>query len=349
MPDAASLPALLSATLAPRTALLAEPHDGVVRLFNGFLEGCPDLVAEVYGDTLVLLNHARPAAAGATTVDEAQRFYLATLPWLQAVVVKSRYATPDDPRFFRNGVLTHGTAPAREVREHGVRYAVELLLNQDTSFYPDTRPLRRWALGHLVGARVLNTFAYTGSLGVAALAGGARQLIQLDRTRGFLDVARTSHALNAQITGPETFWAGDFFAAVARLKRDRALFDCIFLDPPFFSTSAQGTVNLVTESQRLINKVRPLLADGGRLVAVNNALFLSGAEYFRTLEELCTGGYLAIEELMSVPDDCIGYPDTRIRTLPADPAPFNHATKIAILRAKRKDARQVAPAGDPVR
>lgn len=336
MPDDAALPALLAAALTPRRPLLTEPHEGAVRLFNGFLEGSPDLVAEVYADTLVLLNHARPAEAGAAAVEAAQKFYLAALPWLRAVVVKSRYALPLDRCFTRNGVLTFGDAPAGELREHGVRYALELLLNQDTSFYPDTRQLRRWALDRLAGARVLNTFAYTGSLGVAALAAGARRLVQLDRTRGFLEIARRSHALNGHATSPDTFWAGDFFAAVARLKRDRALFDCIFLDPPFFSTSAHGTVNLVSESQRLINKVRPLLADGGRLVAVNNALFLSGADYLRTLEELCADGYLTIEELIPVPDDCTGFPDTRVRALPAAPEPFNHATKIAVLRAKRK-------------
>ena len=336
MPDA-SLSDLLATALAPRTALLAEPHEGVVRLFNGFLEGQPSLVAEVYADTLVLLNYAEPAEAGEAAVEEAQCFYLGQLPWLRAVVVKSRYTTPSDPRFTRNGIVTHGDAPARSVREHGVRYAIDLLLNQDTSFYPDTRLLRRWARNQLAGARVLNTFAYTGSLGVAALAAGAKRVVQLDRTRAFLELARASHALNGHATGIDTFWAGDFFAAVARLKRDRALFDCIFLDPPFFSTSAQGTVNLVTEGRRLINKVRPLLADGGRLVAVNNALFLPGADYHHSLEELCADGYLSIEELIAVPEDCTGYPATRQRALPADPAPFNHATKIAILRAKRKD------------
>ena len=337
MPATPTLSDLLATALAPRTALLAEPHEGVVRLFNGFLEGQPSLVAEVYADTLVLLNYAEPAEAGEAAVEEAQCFYLGQLPWLRAVVVKSRYTTPSDPRFTRNGIVTHGETPARSVHEHGVRYAVDLLLNQDTSFYPDTRLLRRWALDHLAGARVLNTFAYTGSLGVASLAAGAKRLVQLDRTRAFLEIARASHALNGHETGIDTFWAGDFFAAVARLKRDRALFDCIFLDPPFFSTSAQGTVNLVTEGRRLINKVRPLLADGGRLVAVNNALFLPGADYLHSLEDLCADGYLSIEELIAVPEDCTGYPATRVRALPADPAPFNHATKIAILRAKRKD------------
>ena len=334
--SAAPLASLLAASLAPRQPLLAEPHDGAVRLFNGFLEGCPTLVAEVYADTLVLLNHANPPAGGFAAVEEAQRFYLAQLPWLKTVWVKSRHAAPGDASCSREGRLTHGTATAREIRERGVRYALDLTLNQDTSFYPDTRNLRHWAIAQLKGQRVLNTFAHTGSLGVAALAGGARRVIQLDRARSFLDLARASHALNGFSTEPDAFWAGDFFAAVSRLKRTAQLFDCVIIDPPFFSTSAQGTVNLLSESARLINKVRPLLADGGRIVAVNNALFLPGADYLRTLEELCADGYLAVEELLPIPDDCIGYPGTRIRPLPVDPAPFNHATKIAILRVKRK-------------
>jgi 23S rRNA (cytosine1962-C5)-methyltransferase len=330
------LPELLAAALAPRIPLLVAPHTGVLRLFNGFLEGCPLLVAEIYADTLVLLNHARPAADGAEVLETAQRFYLEQLPWLRCVLVKSRYAAPGEPGYSRNGRVVAGAAPVMEIAEHGLRYSVDLLLNQDTSFYPDTRLLRRWALERLEGARVLNTFAYTGSLGVAALGGGASSLIQLDRTRSFLDVAQASHGLNGQPTSLETFWAGDFFAAVARLKRDRAMFDCIFLDPPFFSTSGRGTVNLVTESLRLINKVRPLVADGGRLVAVNNALFLSGADYWRSLEEIAADGYVEIEETVPVPEDCCGFPETRLRSLPVDPAPFNHATKIAVLRIRRR-------------
>ena len=86
----------------------------------------------------------------------------------------------------------------------------------------------------------------------------------------------------------------------------------------------------------LINKVRPLINDGGYLVAVNNALFLSGNDYIEALEALCTEGYLQIEELIPVPDDFTGYTQTRLRSLPVDPAPFNHATKIAVLKVRRK-------------
>jgi 23S rRNA (cytosine1962-C5)-methyltransferase len=37
-----------------------------------------------------------------------------------------------------------------------------------------------------------------------------------------------------------------------------------------------------------------------------------------------------------VPDDIIGHPDTRVGHFVTDPAPFNHPTKIAVLRVRRK-------------
>ncbi len=37
--------------------------------------------------------------------------------------------------------------------------------------------------------------------------------------------------------------------------------------------------------------------------------------------------------------DCAGFLKTRIGSPPADPAPFNHSTKIAVLRVRRKDGR----------
>jgi 23S rRNA (cytosine1962-C5)-methyltransferase len=58
----------------------------------------------------------------------------------------------------------------------------------------------------------------------------------------------------------------------------------------------------------------------------------------QTLEGLCKDGYLKIQELISIPEDFTGYPETRVRMPMTDPAPFNHSTKIAVLTVKRKSA-----------
>lgn len=319
--------------------LAADPaHAGGARLFNGFVEGWPDLAAEVYAHTLVLHNHADPPDAGGPAVEAALAFYRERLPWLRAGLVKDRHSPAPEAR---RGRLAFGAAADTRLTEAGVRYALDLRLNQDTGFYLDTRGLRAWARAQLAGRTVLNTFAYTGSLGVAALAGGAARVVQLDRSRAGLNLAKTSYTLNGFPIRKADFLAADFFSTAGRLRRAGAQFDCVILDPPFFSATAAGRVDLVAESGRLINKVRPLVADGGWLVAVNNALFVSGAAFLQTLTTLSQDGYLEPETLIPVPADCAGHPETVTRPLPADPAPFNHATKIAVLRVRRKTARPV--------
>jgi 23S rRNA (cytosine1962-C5)-methyltransferase len=324
---------LLETCLKNRADLFDERHESAFRLFNGFYEGYPALALDVYARTLVIHNYAEPPEDGIPALDSARIFLRSSLPWLRTVILKSRNA-PDPEE--RRGQVIEGDVPDRKICEHGFWYALDLTMHRDASLYLDTRNLRKWALDNLGEKTVLNTFAYTGSLGVAALGGGAKRVVHLDINRNFLNVAKTSYTLNGFPVHKADFISGDFFPGVARLKRTGALFDCVFLDPPFFSTTAMGTVDLVAEGKRLINKVRPLVADGGWLVAVNNALFLSGWEYLSMLKELCADGYLSIESLVPVPEDFIGYPETRVGEFVTDPAPFNHPTKIAILKVRRK-------------
>lgn len=322
---------LLEAALAARFALLDPRHEGAVRLFNGFYEGEPDLVVDLYARTLVIFNHAQPPAGAQEAIRAAQAFFLSQLPWMNAVVLKTRHGETLEAR---RGVVLYGEKPDRRIREHGVWYAIDLLLSQDAGLYLDTRGLRQWALRSLSGKSVLNAFAYTGSLGVAAMASGATRVVHLDRSRRFLNVAKTSYTFNGFPIHKPDFQAVDFWTQTSRMRRHGECFDCVFLDPPFFSLTSKGRVDLVADSARLINKARPLVSPGGYLVAVNNALFVSGRDSMATLERLCDDGYLSIEEIIPVPADVTGYPHTIRRTPPADPAPFNHSTKIAVLRVK---------------
>ena len=166
------------------------------------------------------------------------------------------------------------------------------------------------------------------------MAGGASTVVQTDRNGQFLNLAKDSYSLNGFPIYKKDFIAQDFFPVIAKLKNTKQFFDCVIIDPPFFSTTSKGKVDLVNESARIINKVRPLINDSGYLVAINNAIYVSGKEYMQTLEELCTDGYLSIHELIPVPDHFIGF--ERVGKPITDPAPFNHSTKIVILKVKRK-------------
>ena len=328
----------LGAALDERAALADESHRTAYRLLNGFLEGVPDLVVDVYGSTAVIHDYADPTDAARARVEETSACVRTRLPWLRAVVVKPRKET--DPMVRRGWVETGAAGDvATRILENGIWYALELLLHRDASFYLDTRGLRAWATEHLAGARVLNTFAHTGSLGVAAAAAGAARVLHLDLNRRSLNVAKTSYTLNGFPIRKADFVAGDFWTAASGLIRRGELFDCVLVDPPIFSETNRGRVDLVSDYHRVVNKVRPLVADGGWLVGVNNAKFVSGAAYMALLGRLCEDGYLSVESTIPVPADVTGYPATRVGSEPTDPAPFNNSTKIAVLRVRRKDGR----------
>lgn len=324
---------LLERAVESRASLFDARHESAFRLFNGFSEGEPDLVMDLYASTLLTHNYADESKHGIWIAEQAAQFLQDQLPWLRAGIIKTRNAKSQDER---RGRLLFGEQPDTKIKEHNVWYAVDLMMNRDASFYLDTRNLRKWLIESMGDKAVLNTFAYTGSLGVAALAGGALRLIQHDLNRSFLNVAKTSYTLNGFPIHKRDFIAADFFTLTAKLKRTGETFDCVIIDPPFFSSTSKGKVDQVHESARLINKVRPLINDGGMLVAINNALYVSGKDYMQALEDLCKDGYLQIREMIPVPEDFTGY--HRVGSLITDPAPFNHSTKIAILDVKRKKA-----------
>jgi 23S rRNA (cytosine1962-C5)-methyltransferase len=326
------LTTLLENAVRAREPFLDPAHRSALRLFNGFTEGCPDLAVDLYASTLILHDYAEAPGQGTTVVLQAEQFLRQRLPWLAAALVKIRNS-PDPAE--RRGKLLFGT-PDDRLLENGVWYALDLLHNRALSLYLDTRGLRRWATQNLGGKSVLNTFAYTGSLGVAALAGGARRVVQLDRSRAFLELAKRSYALNSFPIHEQDFLVADFFAGIARLKRSAERFDCVFVDPPFFAAGPGGTVDLNRDGARRLNKVRPLINDGGTLVTINNALYVSGRDYLVALEALCADGYLKVRELIPIPEDFTGTAATRTRTPVIDPAPFNHSTKIAVLDVRRK-------------
>ena len=322
---------LLDKAIASRADLFDARHESAFRLFNGFYEGYPELVVDVYGQSVVIHNYADNPLQNNVDFQEIIKYLQHSLSWLGAGILKTRNSPAQEQK---RGQLVFGNKPDKKIKEHGTRYAIDLTMNRDASFYLDTSNLRKWLIDNMLGKSVLNTFAYTGSLGVASMAGGASSVVQTDRNRQFLNLAKDSYSLNGFLIQKKDFIAQDFFPVIARFKASKQHFDCAVIDPPFFSATPKGKVDLFNESGRIINKVRPLINDDGYLVTINNAIYASGQEYMQTLEELCKDGYLSIHELIPVPDHFIGL--ERIGKPVTDPAPFNHSTKIAILKVKRK-------------
>jgi len=328
---------LLKNALTARKSLMDSDHLTGIRLFNGFFEGIPNLTVDLYADTILLVDYIWRNDLQEIPFLDLTEFYTSELPWVKSVFSKRHSHSPKS----QYCKFLMGNSLPEKILENDIWYALDLNINQDSSFYLDTRNLRSWITENLPSKRVLNTFAYTGSLGVAAKASGALQVIQTDRNERFLQLAKKSYRLNGYTYQDKEFITKDFFSVIAGFKRENRIFDCIILDPPYFSDSKLGKVDLENNNKGLINKIRPLVAHNGWIIAINNSLFVSGQDYLAILNDLCKDGYLKIEKLINIPDDIIGFPSTKQFMPLLDPSPFNYSTKIAIIRVYRKDSRTV--------
>jgi 23S rRNA (cytosine1962-C5)-methyltransferase len=164
--------------------------------------------------------------------------------------------------------VCRGVAPPAdlEIREHGLRFPVDLLGGQKTGFYLDQRENRRIVGAHAEGRRVLNAFSFTGAFGVHALAGGALHVTNVDGSYEALEGAEAALRLNGFDPDQKSEGvAGDVFQVLRAFRDEGRQFDLVILDPPKF---ARGKSDLpaATRGYKDINLLGlKLLAPGGLL------------------------------------------------------------------------------------
>ncbi len=174
-----------------------------------------------------------------------------------------------------------GTAPAERftVSERGARYGIRLLNVRHPGLFLDHAPLRDWLRAHCRDWSVLNCFAYTGSLSVAAALGGAAHVTTLDLAKPVIRWAEENWALNELPAERARFIAGDVFEWLPRLKREGKRFDCVVLDPPSFSHGTKGRFSTTKDLPKLHELALDVLKPGGTLVTSINSANVSWARF----------------------------------------------------------------------
>jgi len=108
--------------------------------------------------------------------------------------------------------------------------------------FPEHADLWEWMRPQLKKpARVLNLFAYSGGVTLAAAQEGA-QVCHLDASKGMVEWARENATLNKQEKAPIRWIVDDALKFLRReIKRD-SRYEGIILDPPTFGRGSQGEV-----------------------------------------------------------------------------------------------------------
>ena len=226
----------IGAAVARRQAMPELRGQQGLRLIHAESDGLPGVIADQYGDTVVI----QLTSAGA---DKWRNAIVAGL--VKATGCARVYERSDSDVRGLEGLepttgWVHGEAPQTlTIEENGVCLAVDIAGGHKTGFYLDQRE-NRTLLGQLsVGKEVLNCFCYTGGFSLQALVGGAASVLSIDSSGPALDQARANLALNPQLPAERASWQeADVFQALRDFRKEGRLFDLIVLDPPKFAPSA---------------------------------------------------------------------------------------------------------------
>ncbi len=236
-----------------------------VRLIHGESDGLPGLIVDRYGDTLV----AQFGTAG-------------TERW-KAVIADALLAATGLARLYeRSDASVRGLEGLPEVRgwlrgeggteiviqEHEWRLSLDVAEGHKTGYYLDQRDSRKKfaeVVRHYGVKSVLNCFSYTGGFSVAALAGGAEEVISVDSSGPALERACAHVALNGFDAARHTALDADVNQTLRRYLQEGRTFDAIVLDPPKFAPTA-AHAERAARAYKDINRLGlKLLAPGGLL------------------------------------------------------------------------------------
>jgi 23S rRNA (cytosine1962-C5)-methyltransferase len=224
-------------SVARRAALPELRGQGGLRLIHAESDGLPGVIADQYGDTVVVqftstgaekwrkaIVNALVKATGCARVYERSDSEVRAMEGLEPVTGWVHGEARDTPV---------------SIMENGVRLGIDVEGGHKTGFYLDQRDNRRRLAELSAGKTVLNCFCYTGGFSLQALAGGAAHVLSVDSSGPALEQARANLALNPGLPAERAEWLeADVFEALREFRKAGRGFDLIVLDPPKFAPSA---------------------------------------------------------------------------------------------------------------
>jgi 23S rRNA (cytosine1962-C5)-methyltransferase len=276
--DAGFLAARVRAAVRLRDGLIDAQHSGC-RLIHGESDGLPGVIADRYGETVVV----QLLSAGAEAWRDALLAALRETTACQAIYERSDADVRALEGLAPRSGLLFGTLPEPlTFVEGGLRYRVDVAHGQKTGFFLDQRDNRARVRSFARGRDVLDCFCYTGGFTVAALAGGARSVLAIDSSGDALSAARANVTGNGLDAARAEWRDADVFAELRKLRDARSAFDLVVLDPPKFAPTAHHAEK-ATRAYKDINLLGLKLLRPGGLLATFSCSGGVSAELFQKI------------------------------------------------------------------
>ena len=169
------------------------------------------------------------------------------------------------------------------VTELGLRYNINFGKAQNCGLFLDMSNGRQWVMDHATDKNILNLFAYTCPFSLAAIAGGAQQVVNIDISKSSLTKGRENHRLNQHPMEQVKFEGVDIFKSNSRIKK-HGPYDLIISDPP---TMQFGSVDIERDYKKIVRKIPQWLKPGGEVILCLNTPDLTERFLLDLIAEHC--------------------------------------------------------------
>lgn len=255
--------AKISAAIDARAVLSADAGTDAYRLVNSEADQLPGLVADRYGEVIVVQFRTAGADRMRDTIVKALTEELEPRTVIERSDTASRAREGLAPS---TGVLQGDELEEAEILENGRRFGVDFTGGQKTGFYLDQRGNRRHVAAFASGCRVLDAFAYTGAFAINALAQGAQSATIVDSSAVALRMAEENIARNDIDTSKVEFVQADVFELLRTYRTEGRRYDMVVLDPPKFALS-RHQLDKAMRGYKDVNMLAMQLLEPGGILA----------------------------------------------------------------------------------
>ena len=195
---------------------------------------------------------------------------------IETVLFQARYEKTS-PVFNAAGDVT---AVDKVIQENGLNYQLNLGGRQNYGFFTDIVLGRNWVRAHSSGRRVLNLFSYTCSFSVAAIAGDADHVVNVDMSSAALSVGRLNHKLNNHPAEKVSFQKLNILKSWSRIGRSGP-YDLVIVDPPSFQ---KGSFSADRDYQKIVKRLSLMTSDGADVLFCLNDPLITVDAFLGLLE-----------------------------------------------------------------
>lgn len=234
------------------------------RLFHGrggCYEGFEFLTIDSIGDVLYVVMFGEVNLTLETELLKMlQNLYLSN-KW-SCVILQKRYILKQ-PSVILHGKLSDEVYAG----EWGLKYKLNLLSSRNIGYFGDMKNARAFVKKNAKDKKVLNLFSYTCAFSIAALAGGATSVVNVDMSKGALSIGRINHHLNEFSTKNVKFMPYNILKSWNRIKK-AGPYDMIIIDPPTFQ---KGSFIATNDYDKIVKKLHTLAHEGCVVLAATNS------------------------------------------------------------------------------